>query len=437
MHGAMSIARRSAAPWVAALLLVTLLVGSARWQPVARATDPTVNDAISQQTTIANELTRQRSQLADLQREQADLAANLRGMATDIQSVGLQIDQALARLEDLTRKLVSARGELRLYQVDITDLAGNLQNVSAEIDSSTIELSTREALLQDHLRTAYEQSQSSILEVLLSTDSFTKATSQLSYMLTLTDEDRALAAEVRDRRQALEKRRETLSLGRTTLSALRDAAAQRTAALDLQQQQLDAVRVSLEEKQRQLAQLKDARERDFTTTSLSAEQQRQLVAAQELLLAGQKALVDRLKAEANALDIAYRGRFEWPEHGSFLITQEFGPTPYESFHSALDIAYYTPRCGGPIYAAGDGVVLEDGRPLAQYGDTAIGVVIGHSQRLQTYYWHLSREIVSVGQQVHTGDVIGYEGRTGMATGCHLHFAVMFDDSPVNPRLYLP
>ena len=408
------------------------LAGPARWQPLVRAADPTVSDAITEQQQIEDELTRQRSQLADLQREQADLAASLRGIATDIDSVGLQIDLALKQLETLPRLLVAARADLQRYQIDITNLAGNLEDVSAKIDSSKIELSDREALLQDHLRTAYEQTQSSILEVLLSTDSFTKATSQLSYMLSLTDEDRGLAAEIRDRRQALETRRETLSLGRETLSALRDAAAARTAALDLQQQQLDAARAALEEKQQQLAELQDARERDFQDTTLSAEQQHQLVAAQELLLAGQQALVDRLKAEANALDITYRGRFEWPEHGSFLVTQEFGST-----HTAIDIAYYTPRCGGPIYAAGDGVVLEDGRPLAQYGDTAIGVVIGHSKRLQSYYWHLSNEIVTVGQQIHTGDVIGYEGMTGMATGCHVHFAVMFDGSTVNPRLYLP
>ncbi len=65
------------------------------------------------------------------------------------------------------------------------------------------------------------------------------------------------------------------------------------------------------------------------------------------------------------------------------------------------------------------------------------MVIGHSQRLQTWYWHLSNEVVSVGQQVATGDIIGYEGATGNATGCHLHFQVMFDDQPVNPRNYLP
>jgi murein DD-endopeptidase MepM/ murein hydrolase activator NlpD len=39
--------------------------------------------------------------------------------------------------------------------------------------------------------------------------------------------------------------------------------------------------------------------------------------------------------------------------------------------------------------------------------------------------------------VKTGDLLGYEGRTGIATGCHLHFEVWFDDEPVNPRGYLP
>jgi murein DD-endopeptidase MepM/ murein hydrolase activator NlpD len=120
-----------------------------------------------------------------------------------------------------------------------------------------------------------------------------------------------------------------------------------------------------------------------------------------------------------------------------VVTQEFGPTIYETFHTGLDIAYYRPICGGKIYAAGDGVVLADGRPKAEWGDTAIGVIIGHSQRLQTWYWHMASEIVSVGQQVHAGDLIGYEGATGWANGCHLHFQVMFDDKPVNPRLYLP
>jgi murein DD-endopeptidase MepM/ murein hydrolase activator NlpD len=114
-----------------------------------------------------------------------------------------------------------------------------------------------------------------------------------------------------------------------------------------------------------------------------------------------------------------------------MITQEFS-----YYHGGLDMAY-ADRCGGAIYAAGDGIVIADGRPNAKYGDFAIGVLIGHSQRLATQYWHLSREIVTVGQQVHVGDVIGYEGATGFATGCHLHFGVFFDGVPQNPRNYLP
>ena len=119
-----------------------------------------------------------------------------------------------------------------------------------------------------------------------------------------------------------------------------------------------------------------------------------------------------------------------------MVTQEFGPTMFNTFHTGLDMAYVN-RCGGPIYAAGDGIVIADGRPNAKYGDFAIGVVIGHSQRLATLYWHLSREIVTVGQEVHVGDLIGYEGATGFATGCHLHFEVDFDGAAVNPRKYLP
>ena len=153
-------------------------------------------------------------------------------------------------------------------------------------------------------------------------------------------------------------------------------------------------------------------------------------------LAGQRELVARLKRMADRLDLAYRGRFAWPERGDFFVTQEFGWTNFNHNHTGMDLAYRN-GCGGPIYAAGDGMVLADDRPNLAYGDTAIGVVIGHSQRLQTWYWHLSREVVEVGQEVEVGDLIGYEGATGFATGCHLHFQVNLDEKPVNPRNYLP
>jgi murein DD-endopeptidase MepM/ murein hydrolase activator NlpD len=432
----MSIASRPAAPWVASFLLLLVVLAPMQWQSPVRATDPTVNGAVAEQQQMEIELARQRTQLADLQRQQADLATNLRGISADLTSVGLEIQQAESQIEQAARDLEQARGELRKYEIDITTLEQTLVQLASGIEVSKVELVEREALLQEHLRTAYEQSQTSVLEVLLSTDSFSKASSELSYMLTLSDEDRRLASEIRDRRSLLETRQETLGVGRGTLTQLRDAAATRAAALADQQSQLDAARAALEAKKTQLEQLRGAQEQQFAAVGQTADAQQQQIITQEQQIAAQQALVDALKAAAARLDVAYRGRFEWPERGAFMVTQEFGPTPYNSFHTGLDMAYVG-GCGGPIYAAGDGIVLEDGRPNAKYGDSAIGVMVGHSQRLATLYWHLSREVVTVGQQVQVGDIIGYEGATGIATGCHLHFGVQFDGVPVNPRIYLP
>lgn len=432
----MSIASRPAALWVAVVLLLAVAISPLQLQSIARATDPTVDGAVSEQKQMEAELARQRTQLAELQRQEAELAASLRGISGDIDTVGLEIEQAARDLEQAARDLEQARGELRKYEMDITDLDQTLNELASGIEVSKVELVAREALLQEHMRTAYEQSQTSVLEVLLSTDSFTKASSELSYMLTLSEEDRRLADEIRDRRSRLQVRSQTLGVGRDTLTQLRDAATARAASLAEQQKQLDAAKAALEAKRAQLEEMRDAQEQQFGSLNQSALDQQQLIAAQEQELAAQQSLVDKLKAAADRLDVAYRGRFDWPERGAFMVTQEFGPTRFNTFHTGLDMAYLS-RCGGAIYAAGDGIVLADGRPNSKYGDWAIGVIIGHSQRLATVYWHLSREIVTVGQEVHVGDVIGYEGATGFATGCHLHFGVQFDGATINPRKYLP
>lgn len=432
----MFIASRPAAQWFVAFLLLTVAAAPLQWQAMVRATDPTVDGAISEQLQMEAELQRQRTQLAELQRDGADLTASLLSISGDLTTVGLEIEKAAQDIEFAARRLAQARAELQQYQTEIATLEQTLVELAGGIEDSKVELAEREALLQEHMRTAYEQSQTSVLEILLSTESFTKASNELSSMLTLSDEDRRLADEIRAKRTRLEVRSETLSVGRGTLTKLRDAAAARTDALAEQQKQLDAARAALEAQRTQLEELQGAQEGQLATVNLSADAHQELIAAQEQQLLAQQALVDKLKAAADRLDIAYRGRFEWPERGSFMVTQEFGRTAFSGFHPGLDMAYVN-RCNGPIYAGGDGIVIADGRPNSKYGDFAIGVIIGHSQRLASVYWHLSREIVTVGQAVHVGDLIGYEGSTGFVTGCHLHFGVQFDGAAVNPRNYLP
>ena len=97
----------------------------------------------------------------------------------------------------------------------------------------------------------------------------------------------------------------------------------------------------------------------------------------------------------------------------------------------------TVGCGTPILAAKAGVVVASGRPLWPY-DPGYGVVIDHGGGIQTWYWHITTQIiVQPGQVVGTGQVIGYEGTTGFSTGCHLHFATNVNGIWENPRFLLP
>ncbi len=122
----------------------------------------------------------------------------------------------------------------------------------------------------------------------------------------------------------------------------------------------------------------------------------------------------------------------WPVAG--WVTSEFGPrtSPFGSdkeFHKAIDIAT---RIGKPIQAPADGIVAE----VAFQNDVGQMIRIDHGHGISTFYGHLSTAAVRTGATVHKGDRIGYVGNTGRSTGSHLHYAVMLNGVPVNPRKYL-
>ena len=122
----------------------------------------------------------------------------------------------------------------------------------------------------------------------------------------------------------------------------------------------------------------------------------------------------------------------WPLEGR--VASSFGeredPINGEgAFHSGLDIdAPY----GSPVRAAADGAV--SGASMgAGYGRE---VVLDHGHDVETIYGHLSSIAVVPGQHVARGQVIGYVGQSGRATGPHLHYEVRVHRVPVNPHKYL-
>ena len=157
-------------------------------------------------------------------------------------------------------------------------------------------------------------------------------------------------------------------------------------------------------------------------------------------------------AVIDPLDPSNLHDYRWPVAHS-RITLPFGPWPAgsrivdgEPFHDGVDLATF---CGDRVVAAHDGVVLAAGRhydsqmgwvgDLQPYFDRLdakslwttlpIVVVVDDGNGYRSMYAHFGKIVVKRGDEVHAGQLLGYEGRTGHASGCHLHYGLF---SPPRP-----
>ncbi len=164
---------------------------------------------------------------------------------------------------------------------------------------------------------------------------------------------------------------------------------------------------------------------------------RRLVVGQRLLIPGaDRALPVRLitpdrveTSRLTRLDLpSGGGAFMWPiSHGR--LTSRFGPRG-ATFHDGIDIGA---PVGTPVFAAREGRVLYSDR-LSGYGNV---IIIGHGAGYATVYAHNSSHAVRSGDRVRQGQVIGWVGETGRASGPNLHFEVRKDNVARNPLHFLP
>lgn len=137
-------------------------------------------------------------------------------------------------------------------------------------------------------------------------------------------------------------------------------------------------------------------------------------------------------ANNTSSSLAFNGSFIWPVDSTY-VTSRYGersaPTAGASTnHKAIDIGASS---GAPIYAAADGQVAN-----ATYND-GLGyyVSIEHDGETATRYSHMTNFIVQPGEYVKQGQIIGYVGESGIATGSHLDYAVIKNGQQVDPMQY--
>ena len=118
----------------------------------------------------------------------------------------------------------------------------------------------------------------------------------------------------------------------------------------------------------------------------------------------------------------------WPADGWVSGGYGYRRDPFtgdREFHAAVDIST---RTGEPVYATAHGRVIS-ARRSGSYGNL---IELDHGFGIQSRYGHLSEFAVAPGTTVRRGDLIGYVGATGRATGSHVHYEVLADGQHVNP-----
>ena len=146
--------------------------------------------------------------------------------------------------------------------------------------------------------------------------------------------------------------------------------------------------------------------------------------------------IRRKQAENSGQTIYSSDGFRWPLESKFqMLTTRFGYDAWRGGnHYGIDVG--NAGIGGTnVYAAQSGTVITaygDGGWHGGYGNY---VVVDHGGGISTLYAHFSGTAVSEGQTVNTGDVLGYVGQTGWATGNHLHFEVRVNGTAVDPLGY--
>jgi murein DD-endopeptidase MepM/ murein hydrolase activator NlpD len=353
-------------------------------------------------------------------RNSIEHAKHREGVLTgDISSASSQINVLAGNIGTLTAKLTALESDLATHRARLS----RLQDRYREQTEHLRRLKEQHAIAQQRLETRlvelYETNQTSELEILLQVQSLSDLLDQIDYFNAVGEQDRQIADTIKRLKNEMRIARMNTAatkadVAKTTAILAKKTEAQRAArdALVAQQSALAAARA---DKQSLLANVQQGRKN--AEEDLTAMQAASAAIAAQIHSHGSSGSSGDGTPSASGLI--------WPVSGP--ITSGFG-WRWGRMHEGIDIGA---ACGTPIHAAASGTVIYSGW-MSGYGNF---VVIDHGNGLATAYAHQSAIYVS-GGSVSQGQVIGAVGSTGHSTGCHLHFEVRVNGTPVNPLNYL-
>ncbi len=392
---------------LAAAMLLTLLVGIL---PVSAA---------------AKSSSEIKSEISSLKGEQADIQDQLKDLEAEQDATWESIEEMVQQKNNIDQQIGLLYADIDLINEQIRSYTELIAANQEELDIAERNLQELTDQNAERIQAMEEEGKVSVWSVIFKAKSFSDLIDRLNMMQEIQEADERRMDALREAAEVVNLAREELTSEKANLEQSRTELKEQQAKLDEKRVEAEELLAQLTADKRTLDQLEAEYEAD--EAKLSAE-----IAAAELEYT--KALEKEKEALAGASD-APTANAAWKRPCSWRkLTSPYGyrthPTTGQwKFHSGVDLANDK---GTPIKAARSGTVT-----VATYGSSyGYYVTINHGDGFSSLYAHMTHYVVSRGEYVEQGQVIGYMGSTGRSTGPHLHFSIFYNGSSVNPMNYI-
>lgn len=380
--------------------------------------------------------------------------ADLRAKQAEIQKQSDELEKSIAENKDQTKTLVGQKAEIdqemEMSRQKIENLNEQIQQLNLLIAEKQTELEAsvakEEALQKQYkarLRSMEETGSVSYWSILFKASSFSDLLDRVDMIREIAESDQLMLKQLSAATQAVETERADLEQQKLDLQQTEDDLAVEQAELETKRAKADTL---ITQMQAEYASLSDeflAAEADEaavreqikkTETDYFNALAKEQAAAAAAAAAANKPSSGSNSSSSSSSGGASSGGFAFPLAYSTGVTCAYGPRVHpingnKSFHYGVDLAA---GMNTEIYATKSGTVTG-----ATYGEAnGYYVTINHGDGYSSIYAHMTNYVVSVGDSVKQGQLIGYVGTTGWSTGPHLHFEILYSGSNVNPMNYI-
>ena len=379
--------------------------------------------------------------------------ADLRAKQAEIQKQSDELEKSIAENKDQTKTLVSQKAEIdqemEMSRQKIENLNEQIQQLNLLIAEKQTELEAsvakEEALQKQYkarLRSMEETGSVSYWSILFKASSFSDLLDRVDMIREIAESDQLMLKQLSAATQAVETERADLEQQKQDLQQTETDLAAEQAELETKRAEADKLITQMQVEYASLSDEFLAAEADEAAVGEQIKKTEtdyfNALAKEQAAAAAAAAAANKTSNSNNSSSSssggASSGGFAFPLAYSTGVTCAYGPRVHpingnKSFHYGVDLAA---GMNTEIYATKSGTVTG-----ATYGEAnGYYVTINHGDGYSSIYAHMTNYVVSVGDSVKQGQLIGYVGTTGWSTGPHLHFEILYNGSNVNPMNYI-